>query len=96
MADGTPAAAGRPSHMTCQELVELVTDYLEGALSREDAARFEEHLATCPGCEVYLEQVLTTIAVTRAVGHATAASVTRSGARANSTENARHQTTAVE
>ena len=54
--------------MTCQELVELVTDYLEGALPREDAARFEAHVAACPGCEVYLEQVRTTIAVTRASG----------------------------
>ena len=54
--------------MTCQELVELVTDYLEGALGREDAARFEEHVAACPGCEVYLEQVRSTIAVTRASG----------------------------
>jgi predicted anti-sigma-YlaC factor YlaD len=54
--------------MTCQELVELVTDYLEGALSREDTERFEEHVAACPGCETYLDQVRTTIAVTRAVG----------------------------
>jgi anti-sigma factor RsiW len=54
--------------MTCQELVELVTDYLEGALPPEDAARFEEHVAACPGCEVYLDQVRSTIAVTRATG----------------------------
>jgi anti-sigma factor RsiW len=54
--------------MTCQELVELVTDYLEGALPREDAERFEAHLAECPGCEAYLEQVRTTIAITRASG----------------------------
>jgi anti-sigma factor RsiW len=54
--------------MTCQELVELVTDYLEGALPSEDAARFEAHLAVCPGCQAYLEQVRSTIAVTRASG----------------------------
>jgi predicted anti-sigma-YlaC factor YlaD len=54
--------------MTCQELVELVTDYLEGALAPEDAARFEAHVAACSGCEVYLDQVRTTIAVTRASG----------------------------
>jgi anti-sigma factor RsiW len=54
--------------MTCQELVELVTDYLEGALPREDAARFEAHVAACPGCEVYLEQMRSTIAVTGASG----------------------------
>jgi anti-sigma factor RsiW len=53
--------------MTCQELVELVTDYLEGALSRADAARFESHVAACPGCEIYIEQMRSTIAVVRAV-----------------------------
>jgi anti-sigma factor RsiW len=54
--------------MTCQELVELVTEYLEGALPRDDAARFDEHVAACPGCETHLEQVRSTIAVTRASG----------------------------
>ena len=54
--------------MTCRELVELVTDYLEGALSPEDVARFESHVTACPGCASYLEQVRTTIAVTRASG----------------------------
>jgi anti-sigma factor RsiW len=55
--------------MTCQELVELVTDYLEGTLPREDLARFEAHLAACPGCETYLAQVQATIAVARASGN---------------------------
>ena len=54
--------------MSCQELVELVTHYLEGALPPEDVARFEAHLAACEGCAVYLEQVRSTIAVTRASG----------------------------
>ena len=54
--------------MTCQELVELVTDYLEGALAPEEAVQFEAHLAACPGCESHLEQVRATIAVTRASG----------------------------
>ena len=54
--------------MTCQELVELVTAYLEGALPREDAVRFEEHVAACPGCEVHLEQVRSTITLARASG----------------------------
>jgi anti-sigma factor RsiW len=54
--------------LSCQELVELVTDYVEGALSREDVARFEAHLAVCPGCETYLTQVRTTISLTRASG----------------------------
>ena len=36
--------------LSCQELVELVTDYLEGALSAEDGARFEDHISRCGGC----------------------------------------------
>jgi anti-sigma factor RsiW len=47
--------------MTCQELVELVTDYLDGALSELDRARFEEHIALCPMCQVHLEQLRLTI-----------------------------------
>jgi len=43
--------------MTCRELVELVTGYLEDALSRQDRQRFEEHLRACDGCRVYLEQM---------------------------------------
>jgi anti-sigma factor RsiW len=40
--------------MSCKELVELVTDYLEGALPADDAARFEGHLALCPPCVEYV------------------------------------------
>jgi anti-sigma factor RsiW len=47
--------------MTCQELVELVTDYLEDALSELDRARFEEHIALCPMCQVHLEQLRVTV-----------------------------------
>ena len=43
--------------MSCKELVELVTDYLEGVLPSEERARFEEHISQCPGCEIYLEQM---------------------------------------
>ncbi len=42
--------------------MELVTDYLEGALSRRDRARLETHLAGCPHCHEYLEQMRATIA----------------------------------
>ncbi len=48
--------------MPCRELVELVTDRLEGALSPGDRARFDEHLAECDGCTTYVEQVRATIA----------------------------------
>jgi anti-sigma factor RsiW len=47
--------------MTCKELVELVTDYLEGALSTADRSRFDEHIAGCPFCTTYLEQMRETI-----------------------------------
>jgi anti-sigma factor RsiW len=47
--------------LTCQDLAELVTDYLEGALSDLDRARFEEHIALCPMCQVHLEQLRVTI-----------------------------------
>ena len=43
--------------LTCKEMVEIVTDYLEGALSPEDRSRFEQHLALCDGCTYYVEQM---------------------------------------
>jgi anti-sigma factor RsiW len=43
--------------LVCVELVELVTDYLEGALPDAQARRLERHLDTCPGCTEYLEQL---------------------------------------
>jgi hypothetical protein len=48
--------------ISCQEVVELVTDYLEGAMSREDVARFDHHLSLCEGCVFYVEQIRMTIA----------------------------------
>ena len=53
--------------LSCRDLVEAVTDYLEGALPATDAARFEEHLASCRGCRTYLDQVRRTVAVTGAL-----------------------------
>ena len=47
--------------MTCQEVVELVTEYFDGTLSEADRARFEDHLATCPYCVTYLEQMRITV-----------------------------------
>jgi anti-sigma factor RsiW len=49
--------------MSCKELVELVTDYLEGALPPDDVAHFETHLALCPPCVEYVAQVERSIAV---------------------------------
>ena len=50
--------------LTCQELVELVTAYLEGGLSDTERERFEDHIAGCDGCTNYLEQMRSTIRVT--------------------------------
>ena len=47
--------------LTCQELVELVNDYLEDRLDTDERARFERHLAECEGCRAYLEQMRHTI-----------------------------------
>jgi anti-sigma factor RsiW len=50
--------------LSCQELTELCTDYLEGALPLTEQARFEEHLDECETCEIYLEQIRETIRIT--------------------------------
>ncbi|MDX6507735.1 MAG: hypothetical protein QOG06_2379 [Gaiellaceae bacterium] len=47
--------------LSCQELVELVTDYLEGALPESDHARFDAHIARCDACKIYLAQMRETI-----------------------------------
>jgi anti-sigma factor RsiW len=43
--------------LTCRELVELVTEYLEGRLTRGERRRFERHLKGCPYCTAYVEQM---------------------------------------
>ena len=50
--------------MTCKELVELVTEYLEGTLSEEVRVRIESHLSGCEGCTNYVEQMRQTIQLT--------------------------------
>ena len=54
----------RRRDLVCQQAVELVTDYLEGALSRADRRRYEAHLAGCPHCTEYLAQMRKTIELT--------------------------------
>jgi len=49
------------TEIRCQQVVELVTDYLEGALDRATVAEFEAHLALCPGCVTYLAQIRDTV-----------------------------------
>jgi predicted anti-sigma-YlaC factor YlaD len=50
--------------LTCAELVELVTDYLEGGLVARDRERFEEHIVFCRGCSNHFEQMRATIVLT--------------------------------
>jgi anti-sigma factor RsiW len=47
--------------LSCQQLVELVTDYLEGALSPADRQRFDDHIAVCPRCRAHLRQMRDTL-----------------------------------
>ena len=54
----------RRNDLVCQQVVELVTEYLEGSLSRTDRRRFDRHLRGCPNCTNYLEQMRVTIATT--------------------------------
>jgi anti-sigma factor RsiW len=51
-----------PPGLACQEIVELVTAYVEGTLDVADAARFEAHIAGCDACTMYVAQMRATIA----------------------------------
>jgi anti-sigma factor RsiW len=61
-----------PGALTCRELVELVTDYLEGALAEGERARFEDHLTGCGPCTIYLAHMRRTLML---VGRLTEGSV---------------------
>jgi anti-sigma factor RsiW len=58
--------------LNCNELVELVTEYLEGTLPPTERRRFEEHLGVCSGCRTYLAQMRQ---VVQAVGRLTEANI---------------------
>jgi predicted anti-sigma-YlaC factor YlaD len=49
--------------LSCREMVELVSTYLDGGLAAHDRALFEAHLAMCDGCSAYLDQMRRTLAV---------------------------------
>jgi anti-sigma factor RsiW len=53
-----------PDNLTCRELVELVTAYLDGVMANDERDRFDSHLAECAGCAAYLDQMRHTIAAT--------------------------------
>jgi predicted anti-sigma-YlaC factor YlaD len=54
--------------ITCHQAVALVSDYLEGSLSRRDRRRLERHLKDCDACSAYLDQMRVTIALSGSVG----------------------------
>lgn len=51
--------------LNCDELVELVTEHLDGALDEETERRVADHLSGCDGCTTYVEQIRTTITTLR-------------------------------
>lgn len=65
--------------MPCNELVEAITDYLEGTLPPDDRRRFEEHLAICEGCTTYLAQMRATIAAAGRIRAESLSQATRDG-----------------
>jgi hypothetical protein len=54
-------------HITCQEVVELVNDYLERALPPDETTVFEQHLNFCDGCDLYVEQLKHTVETVGAI-----------------------------
>jgi anti-sigma factor RsiW len=65
--------------LSCQELVELVTEYLEGTLPEGERARFDGHLRDCEGCRVYLDQMRRTIRTVGALSEESIAPEARDG-----------------
>jgi anti-sigma factor RsiW len=57
-----------PHPLVCQEAVDLVSDYLDGSLSRRARRRLEKHLAGCDACGAYVEQIRVTIAASGLAG----------------------------
>jgi anti-sigma factor RsiW len=62
-----PLASTPDGEVGCQQLVEIITDYLEDALDPRDRLDVEEHLALCPGCQAYLDQMRSTVRALRHV-----------------------------
>lgn len=60
----TDRSRDEDEELTCRELVELVSDYLDGAMAPGQRARFERHVAECDGCTEVVEQFRTTVAAT--------------------------------
>jgi anti-sigma factor RsiW len=56
-----------PDQLTCKQIVEVVTDYVEGRLAVDERTRFEHHLVYCEGCRRYVDQMRATIRAAGAV-----------------------------
>lgn len=65
--------------LTCQELVELITSYIEEALPGDEREHFERHLALCPGCRTYLAQMRVTLRLLGALNAEDIPEATRQG-----------------
>ena len=63
--------------MACRELVEVVTDYLDGTLAEGDRRRLEQHLSECPYCAAYIEQMRQTVDALGTVSEESIAPATR-------------------
>jgi anti-sigma factor RsiW len=57
------------SHLSCRQVVELITDFLEDALEPAARADFDAHVAGCDGCPIYLDQMRATVALLRSLSH---------------------------
>jgi hypothetical protein len=64
----SPWRPRRRAPLTCAEVVEAATDFVEGALSAVDTARVRRHLLACAGCLEYLRQMRTTVSWLAGVG----------------------------
>lgn len=58
-----------PLHLTCKEIVERVSDYLDGAFDAAEAERFEHHLVSCGACVAYFDQMTSVVAAAAELGH---------------------------
>lgn len=65
------------NELNCQGVVELVTDYLENALLPTMKEQFEEHVAECPGCQNYVEQIQLTISMLRQISQEPTSAITK-------------------
>src|SRR3954454_11932186 len=79
-----------PDHISCRELVELVTGYLERAVPAGETALVEQHLNFCEGCVWYVEQMRGTVRVAGRIAEDESAPTTATGSWPRSAAGERH------